>query len=191
MGICRGERASGIAGEPLDAWAGEDSMAFSSIVSANSGRVAEIRTIRCGLRTAMLLAPHLDHHLPQAGHNGCRAKVPEVGHPVAGAQAQAPAARIVFKLRRGRQKAGVRSMRHGGHGGGAMLQERPCELGIDGGLDSGGRRVGAVGDITCTPRGPPRIFGRLGRCIVVSITGAFMFVLDARLAEWPFAWISC
>lgn len=41
----------------------------------------------------MLLPPHLDHHLAQAGHDGSGPKVSEVGHPVARTEPQARAAR--------------------------------------------------------------------------------------------------
>jgi hypothetical protein len=37
----------------------------------------------------MLLAPDLDYHLLEARHDGSRAKVSKIGHPVASAQTQA------------------------------------------------------------------------------------------------------
>jgi len=67
-----------------------------------------------------------------------------------------------------------------------MRQARSCELGVDGRLWGPGRRASRHGALSswCLFA----ILLRIGWAVVVSIAGAFVFVLGAGPAHRPFTW---
>lgn len=55
-------------------------------------------TIRGSMASTMLLASHLDYHLPEARHDSGRAEVAKIRHTIAGAQRQGGIGVRIFGL---------------------------------------------------------------------------------------------
>ena len=55
------------------------------------------------MASAMSFPPDFDDHLLEAGHDGCRAEVSKVGHPIARAEAQCLVSWFPINARNGRR----------------------------------------------------------------------------------------
>lgn len=130
----------------------------------------------------MPLAPDLDDHLFEARHDGGRAEVAEVGHAIAGAEAEnvACAAGVVFALQHmavGGRVGALRDSRD------AVRQWRTGELGINWLFRQSRRRIAVSAD---------RLLAVFGFAIgavaaVVAVAGALVLVVYACCADGAFS----
>jgi hypothetical protein len=124
----------------------------------------------------MLFASHLDNHLLEARHDGGRAKVAEVGHAVAGAEADdvVCAARVVLALQVavGGRVGALRDSRD------AVVEGRSSELGVNWLLRRPRWHIAVSADGLLALSG-----FAIGVCVVLSVTSALVLVVDACCAN--------
>lgn len=119
----------------------------------------------------MLRATDFDHHLLEARHDGCRPKVPKVGHPVPRTETEHAVGAILFALQHVAATGRVRALRHGRY---VLLQWWSRELGVNWLL--GFSRWRRIAFLACWF---PGVFRVVGGRVVVTVAGAFVFVVHA------------